>query len=135
MDLSNLPKDLQELTEFHGHICFGVLLGYKACKYAVDIIGLSDNMMVITEKENCGNDAVRFLLNCTAENQKLICRGGNRQSWAFYNRDEEEGVRLTLNPALKSQLPDDKDQALVLLFNLPDNRVFSVEPFQCDCCE
>jgi len=130
---SGFPGEIEGLINHHGHLCFGVLLGYKACKYAVDIIGMSDNMMVVTENNNCGNDAVRFLLNCSTENGKLICRIGKRQSWAFYNKDEEEGVLLTLNPNLASQLPKDKDQATSHLMELPGNLIFVVEPFRCGC--
>ncbi len=130
---SNLPEDLLGLMGHHGHLCFGVLLGYKACQYAVEVIGKSDNMMVLTGKNNCGNDAVRYLLSCTEENGKLVCRNDGGQFWAFYNKDEEEGVRLTVNPNLGSQLPKDKDQAMQFLFELPGNLLFMVEPFQCGC--
>ena len=133
MELSGLPKDLQSLVEHHGHICFGSLIGYKACNYAVDIIGKSANMMVMTQNDSCGNDAVRVLLNCTEDNGKLVCRQGKRQSWSFYNKDEQEGVCLTLNPNLKSQLPSDKDQALNFLLDMPGNLLFLVEPMQCNC--
>ncbi|MHB9093918.1 MAG: FmdE family protein [Eubacteriales bacterium] len=133
MEITGLPDDLQGLVEQHGHICFGLLIGYRACKYAVEITGVSDNMMVVTQNENCGNDAVRFLLNCTTENGKLVCRQGNRQSWAFYNKDEEEGISLTLNPNLKSQLPGDQEQALRFLLEIPGNLLFTVEPFLCNC--
>jgi len=127
---SGYPGEIDGLIKHHGHLCFGVLIGYKACQYAVDILGRSDNMMVVTENDSCGNDAVRFLLNCSTENGKLVCRKGNKQSWAFYNKDEEEGVRLTLNPNLASQLPQDKDQAMAFIIEMPGNLLFNVEPFQ-----
>ena len=129
MKTNTYPDEIQGLMEHHGHLCFGVLLGYKACRYAVEIIGQSDNMLVITEEQNCGTDAVRFLLNCTADNGKLIIRKGKGHSWSFYNNDEEDGIRLTVNPNIKSHLPADKDQALQYLLELPGNLLFLAEPF------
>lgn len=129
MELHDIPEDLKGLMEHHGHLCFGVLMGYKACKYAEEIIGKSENMTVSVENENCGNDAVRFLMNCTQENDRLIIRGGKGQTWSFYNHMEEEGVRLIPNPALKSHLPGDKDQAMKMLLEMPGHLMFLVEPF------
>lgn len=129
MEYNDYPTDLQKLMDHHGHLCFGVLLGYKACKYAVEIIGPSANMTAETVNAGCGNDAVRLLLDCREENGKLLDQRGNTQSWAFYSPDEDEGVRLKLNPALASQLPKDKDQALMALFEMPGSMVFLVEPF------
>lgn len=130
MEYCEYPTDLQELMDHHGHLCFGVLLGYKACKYATEIIGESANMTAETVNAGCGNDAVRLILDCREENGKLLDRKGNTQSWAFYNPDEEEGIRLRLNPTLTSQLPKDKDQALMALFEMPGSRVFLVEPWE-----
>ncbi|HWI55186.1 MAG TPA: formylmethanofuran dehydrogenase subunit E family protein, partial [Desulfobacteria bacterium] len=126
MELKNYPEEITGLMEHHGHLCFGVLMGYKACKYAVEILGPSDKMIVTVEKENCGNDAVSFLLGCTKENGKLIITGGNKEVWSFYNPDEEEGIRLTVNPGLQSQLPQDKDQAMKRMLELPGNIMFMV---------
>ncbi len=133
MQNPNLPDDLQGLVEYHGHLCFGLLIGYKACKYAVEIIGQSSEMMVLVENSGCDSDAVKFLLNCTTANGKLICRRGDKQSWAFYNREEGEGIRLVPNPHLVRQLPGEKDQALRFLLELPGHLLFMVEPFQCTC--
>ena len=129
MDINNLPEEIRGLMEHHGHLCFGVLLGYKACKYAVDVIGMSENMKVIAETGGCGNDAVSFLLNCTTDNGKLVVREGKRQSWAFYNNDEEEGISLRVNPVIISQLPGDREQAENYIIGLSGNLLFIAEPF------
>ncbi|KNZ68978.1 formylmethanofuran dehydrogenase subunit E [Thermincola ferriacetica] len=129
MDWKLLPPDLQELAEHHTHLCPGVLIGYKACKYAVDIIGLSENMLVIADRESCGNDAVRFLLKCDSEAGSFICRNGNGFSWSFYNKDEEEGVTLTLNANVMKQVSGDREQAMLWLLNVPADVLFTVQPF------
>lgn len=129
MNINDIPEDLRGLMEHHGHLCVGVLMGYKACKYAEEIIGKSEDMTVSVETENCGNDAVRFLMNCSQENKRLIIRGGKGQTWSFYNHEEEEGVRLIPNPGLKSHLPADKDQAMKMLLEMPGHLMFLVEPF------
>jgi len=129
MDFQQLPSDLRGLMEKHGHLCIGVLLGYKACKYAADIIGISEKMEVTTVNGGCANDAVRYILGCTPENGKLTINEGGNQSWAFYNEEEEEGVLLSVNPNLLSQLPADKDQATKAILEMSGNLLFIAEPF------
>lgn len=129
MEEINLPGDLKGLIEYHTHLCLGVMIGYKAVQYAISLIGESDNMQVTAESESCGNDAVRYLLNCTKENGKLECNDTKFQCWSFYNHDEEEGVCLSVNPILLNQLPKDTNQAIKYLFELPGDIIFNVEPF------
>ena len=128
MERKAMPQDLQAVADHHGHVCFGVLIGYKACKYAIDLIGESDNISVIAQSPGCGNDAVRFLLDCSEENGKLIVQNTKKPTWSFYNRDDEEGVTLTLNPVLQSQLPKDQDQAMKSILEMPGHMLFLVEP-------
>lgn len=129
MDYKSMPQDMQTIVDHHGHVCFGVVIGYKACKYAVDIIGESDNTSVIAQSPGCGNDAIRVLLGCNEQNGKLTVKNTKRQSWSFYNEDEAEGVTLTLNPVLQSQLPKDQEQAIKFILEMPGHMFFLVEPF------
>lgn len=46
MDLVKLYPDLQEVIDYHAHLCPGIIIGYKACKYAVELIGNSADMSV-----------------------------------------------------------------------------------------
>ena len=36
----DIPADLQEVVDFHGHLCPGVAIGYRAAKAAMDRMGL-----------------------------------------------------------------------------------------------
>ncbi len=129
MELKSLPQDMQAVADHHGHVCFGVLLGYKACKYAVDIIGESENITVVAESQGCGNDAIRVLLNCNEDNGKLTVKNTRKPSWSFYNRDDDEGVTLTINPVMQSQLPKDREQAMHSILEMPNHLLFKVEPY------
>lgn len=124
-----MPSDLQAVVDRHGHVCFGVMIGYKACKYALDLLGASENISVTAQSPGCGNDAIRVLLNCTDDNGKLTVLNSKKQSWSFYNRDEDEGVALTLNPVLQSKLPKDQEQSLNSILEMPGHFLFLVEPF------
>ncbi|HBX22885.1 MAG TPA: hypothetical protein DEF34_04495 [Desulfotomaculum sp.] len=130
MDPTILPPDLQEVVKHHTHLCPGVLLGYRACKYAFDLIGKSDRMLVVASNENCGNDAVKVLLNCSKEAGTLIILAAQRQSLSFYNYEEDEGVSLILNPVIGKQFSSDRNQDIQEIMNLPDNVLFIVEPFE-----
>ena len=120
---------MQEVVEHHTHLCPGVLLGYRACKYALDLIGKADRMLVVASDEGCGNDAIKVLLNCSKEAGTLVIHTGRRQSWSFYNYEEDEGVSLILNSGISKQISSDRDQAMQEMMNLPDHVLFIVEPF------
>ena len=125
---------MQEVVEHHTHLCPGIFLGYRACKYAIDLIGKASRMLVVAASEGCGNDAVKVLLNCSKEAGTLVIQRGRRQSWSFYNYEEEEGVSLIINPEIGKQLSSVRGQAMQELANLPQHVLFIVEPFKPEKC-
>ena len=64
-----IPEELQPLIAFHGHFCPGILIGWRAAKLAMKLLGTSrdkeEEMVAITENDACGVDAVQFILGCT----------------------------------------------------------------------
>ena len=68
-------KELWEKTiEFHGHTCPGIAMGFKICEGVIKKMGIKpqvDELICVSENNTCPADAVRFILNCTEENNRL----------------------------------------------------------------
>ena len=78
----------QKAAAFHGHVCGGLTIGYKASLYAIELLGIGmedgvcskdEEIVCITENDACGVDAI--------------------QAISFYNRKNGRSARLVLRPA------------------------------------
>lgn len=87
---------------FHGHICGGLTIGYKASLYATELLGLTfsedEQVVCIAENDACGVDAIQVLLGCSIGKGNLLFRMRGKQAFSFYNRTNGQSVRLVLRP-------------------------------------
>ena len=56
----------EKCAAFHGHVCGGLTIGYKAALYAMELLDLtfsSDEQVVcVCENDACGVDAIQVML-------------------------------------------------------------------------
>ena len=96
--------DAKELWEksvaFHGHICGGLTIGYKAALYAIELLNLSysddEQVVCISENDACGVDAIQVILGCSIGKGNLLFHMRGKQAFSFYNRKTGKSVRLVL---------------------------------------
>ncbi|MBF7097867.1 FmdE family protein [Alkalibacter mobilis] len=85
-------------VDFHGHVCPGLAIGFRACEIAMEKmnIGVSEDEQIvcITENDACGVDAVQALFSCTIGKGNLLHRKTGKQAYSFYNRKTGEKLRL-----------------------------------------
>ena len=95
-------KPFSAVTEFHGHACVGLALGYKAAGYATEILDLTfsddEEVVAITETDSCTVDAVQVVLGCTAGKGNLFVNKWGKNAFTFYRRDNNTSVRLVAIP-------------------------------------
>ena len=97
-------EHLDKVAAFHGHICPGMLIGFKAVEGAIDQLGLSDEalpavdeeIVAVVENDACGVDAVQVLLGCTYGKSNLIARIRGKMAFSFFSRNTGKSV---LNPS------------------------------------
>ena len=69
MEESAFPEELKPLIAFHGHYCPGILVGWRASRLALKLLGTTrdrdEEMTAIVENDACGVDAIQFVLGCT----------------------------------------------------------------------
>lgn len=121
MQISNNSQDYKikpysEVTEFHGHVCPGSAIGYKAAEIAIKelsraktlkhevlgapkskiLSGVDEELVCITENDTCAVDAIQVVTGCTFGKGNLIFYDYGKQSYTFINRGTEDAVRVSL---------------------------------------
>ena len=95
-------EDFQKCADFHGHVCPGLSIGFRAAKIAMqelDTIRSEDEEVVaIVETDACCVDAIQVLTGCTFGKGNLIYKDHGKVAFTFFSRDTGKGVRLVMKP-------------------------------------
>ena len=109
----NLDKrypGLEGLVAFHGHLCPGLAIGYRATLAALESLGVDrsrdEELIAIVENDSCSVDATQFLAGTTFGKGNLIFRDFGKQVFTFARRDDRRAVRISLRPGALKQ-PDE----------------------------
>jgi formylmethanofuran dehydrogenase subunit E len=115
MELENLPEDLGPVVAFHGHLCPGVLIGYRASKIALERLrtGRSEDeeLVAIVENDSCSVDAVQFMTGATFGKGNFIFRDYGKQVFTFIRRSDGKALRVSLRADgrdLENLTPEEK---------------------------
>ncbi|MFZ5652098.1 MAG: FmdE family protein [Bacillota bacterium] len=102
----------EKVQEFHGHVCPGLAIGFRATTLALEKLGYSrsvdEEMVAIVENDACGVDAVQVLAGCTFGKGNLFFRDYGKQVYTFARRAFGKAVRVAVrygafnNPELSS---------------------------------
>ncbi len=96
----SLPQDFAEAVDFHGHLCPGLTIGYRAANIAMERLGVrrgSDEELVgIVENDACGVDAFQLVTGCTIGKGNFIFRDYGKQSFVLVRRTDGRGVRVAM---------------------------------------
>jgi formylmethanofuran dehydrogenase subunit E len=100
-------------AQMHGHFCPGLAMGVMAAVYAMnrleaDSDGMED-LLAITETNNCFSDGVQFVTGCSFGNNSLIYKDLGKTAFALTRRDGQ-GVRVISRPesqqVIREAFPD-----------------------------
>ena len=149
-------KPFYEVTEFHGHVCPGSAMGYKAAEIAIKELSSSksidEELVCITENDTCAVDAIQVVTGCTFGKGNLIFYDYGKQAYTFINRKTEDAIRVSLkdtfsvdkiDPKLsklrqkvksgkasedeKAELEKKLDSVSETIINLPNDEIFNME--------
>lgn len=95
-------SDWKRCADFHGHVCGGLAIGYKAAKTGLDWLkekrALDEELVAIVETDACCVDAIQVLTGCTFGKGNLIYKDYGKMGFTFFNRRSGQGVRLIMRP-------------------------------------
>lgn len=93
-------KTLEEVAEFHGHICPGLAIGYRVAALALKELGGragDEELVAVVENDSCAVDAVQVLSGCTFGKGNLIFRDHGKQVYTFLRRPSGETLRISVD--------------------------------------
>ena len=147
---NNAEKLWKQAASFHGHVCMGLVIGYKAALYAIELLDLdfskNEQIVCISENDACGVDAIQAILGCSVGKGNLLFHMRGKQAFSFYNRSNGRSVRLILDPieederSMKERVdhymkisPKKLFTAMPVKIELPEKaRIF--KSYDCECC-
>lgn len=106
--------DLKKCVDFHGHICGGLALGYKASKAGLEWLrekkSLDEEIVAVVENNACCVDAVQVLTGCTFGKGNFIVKDHGKIVFTFFSRKTGEGIRIAMKPRSPEQKEKQKEQ-------------------------
>lgn len=134
----DIPGDLRAAAEFHGHLCPGLAIGYRATREAMEKIGFTrsgdEELVCVVENDSCSVDAVQFLAGCTFGKGNLIFRDYGKQVFTFASRFRPgKGVRVSLKAGSLLPAGEDADparrreQVIERLVEAPAEEIFRMD--------
>ncbi len=136
-------------VDFHGHVCGGLTIGYKAALYAIELLNLTfskdEQVVCISENDACGVDAIQAILGCSIGKGNLLFHMRGKQAYSMYNRTTGKSVRLVLKPTPQGMT---KEESLAYYQSREPKELFDVKEtaievperarmfrsYVCDCC-
>ena len=107
--------DFRKCADFHGHICPGLAIGYRAAKAGLERLrekrAMDEELVAIVENNACGVDAVQVLTSCTFGKGNLIFKDHGKHVFTFLGRKSGKGVRVAKKP--DAAKPDETHQQLM----------------------
>ena len=94
-----MPDDLRRCVEFHGHICPGLVYGYRVAKEAIKLMGLrrsiDEEVVAICENDSCAIDALQVMLGTVAGKGNLIIKNFGKNAYTVLNRAARQAYRFS----------------------------------------
>jgi formylmethanofuran dehydrogenase subunit E len=94
-----MPDDLKCCVEFHGHICPGLIYGYRVAQEAIRLMNLrravDEEVVAICENDSCAVDALQVLLGTVAGKGNLIIRDFGKNAYTVLSRSERQAYRFS----------------------------------------
>jgi formylmethanofuran dehydrogenase subunit E len=105
--------DLAEVARFHGHLCPGLAIGYRAAKIALEALAAEraedEELVAIVENDSCSADAVQWITGCTFGKGNFIFRDYGKQVFTLALRPSGRAVRVALKARPQAE-PESQDR-------------------------
>ncbi|MGA3359901.1 MAG: FmdE family protein [Halobacteriota archaeon] len=93
-----------DVTKFHGHVCPGTVIGYRAAKIATREFSseksVDEELVAIVENDSCSVDAIQVVTGCTFGKGNLIFKDHGKHVYTFINRKTGEALRISLKSSV-----------------------------------
>lgn len=123
-----IPSELTPVVAFHGHLCPGLLIGWRASRMAMKLLNLSrdvdEEIVAVVENDACGVDAIQAVLGCTFGKGNFIFRDYGKHAFTVFRHSDGRGVRLVYRSPENAL---SRDEHMGRLLTEPDEALFDVK--------
>lgn len=95
-----LNVQLTRVVGFHGHLCPELVIGSKACEYALKLLSKNSNLdggiSVTAENGTSALDAIQVLVGATIGNQRLKVVDFGKHNYTFSSKNSRKAFRFIL---------------------------------------
>ncbi|NWG03040.1 MAG: formylmethanofuran dehydrogenase [Syntrophaceae bacterium] len=92
----------QQCAKFHGHVCPGLAIGFKAAQTLMARLGVTrapdEELVAIVETDACGADAIQVMTGCTLGKGNLILESYGKHAFSLGDRKRGKMFRACLRP-------------------------------------
>ena len=99
-------NDFKKCLAFHGHICPGLSIGYKASIAGMNWLkenrSSDEEIVALVETDACCVDAIQVITGCTFGKGNFIFKDHGKNVFTFFSRQSGKGIRIAVkNGAIK----------------------------------
>ncbi len=99
-EFTEFSKNLNKVVEFHGHLCPGLVIGYRAAILANKELELDrsedEELVAIVENDTCAVDAIQYINGTTFGKGNLVFRDHGLHAYTFIERNSGKQIRIEL---------------------------------------
>ena len=96
---TEVPEDLKECILFHGHLCPGIIYGYRVSKEVMRMLGLKrsgdEEVVAVCENDSCSVDALQIILGTTSGKGNLIIKNYGKNAYTVISRKQKKSYRFS----------------------------------------
>jgi len=93
-------EDFKRCAAFHGHVCPGLSIGFKAARTAMEWLrekrAADEEIVAIVETDACSADAVQVLTGCTFGKGNFLYKDYGKMALTLLSRKTGQGVRVIM---------------------------------------
>lgn len=107
-------EPFKKCAEFHGHVCPGLAIGFKAAQALMERLGVTrapdEELVAIVETDACSTDAIQVMTGCTLGKGNLILKSYGKHAFSLADRRRGKIFRASLR--FETIQPDPEHLAL-----------------------
>ncbi|MCL6471517.1 MAG: TraR/DksA C4-type zinc finger protein [Firmicutes bacterium] len=123
--------DINEVAKFHGHLCPGLVLGYRAALVALEWLenhrAEDEEVIAIVENRACGIDAIQYMLGTTAGKGNFFIKDYGKHVYTIANRNTGKALRISTKPKERfSKEGETREERVKRLLGAPKEDLFDL---------
>ncbi|NVM56236.1 MAG: TraR/DksA C4-type zinc finger protein [Candidatus Helarchaeota archaeon] len=114
--MEDLPSELKNVVQFHGHLCPGLVLGYRVAILAKKELDLrrseDEELVAIVENDSCAVDAIQYINGATFGKGNLVFQDHGLHAYTFIERNSGKQIRIELKADVFNDASDQRHKIL-----------------------